>query len=630
MAASQFTPWNRVGDGETLPAEDVRSVCVIGAGASGLVAAKYLKEAGYKVTIVEQAQAIGGVFDSRTYDDARLVSSTYLTAFSDLRMGPDDKPHPKPHVSAVEYVEYLREYCRRFELERLMRLGTRVLRVERRSDGGYHVEVATQAGEQDGVVQSDASRRDERTKGVQSYPYRPEGSATCPDGANGTASDTAHKGSVAETSILEFDAVCICCGVHEVPYVPHIDGAETFTGHALHSSSYKDKSVFRDKRALVLGCGESGMDIAYRAVQEASEAAISIRNGLLAVPHDGWGGLPLDTLICNLCEHSYEHWWCHAKHLKWRLTTYVIRVMFLLSTGTSIGYSQWTGRVKDVARGHHILCKSTAALPYINRPFKQKSWRRFVWWWAEKKVDKSITSFPAPAKIQGDTVTFVDGRQMQVDVLVYATGYRQCFPFLKKGRSEHKLPTGHPRGPEDALPSDHLIVDPAEPRLAFIGFVRPNVGAIPPMSELQVMWWIERLRGHIPRARAPPSYGLLGRKLVYGVDYGNYMHQVAAEFGAAPSLSTLSSNPRALLAYCLGQAYITFFRLTGPFATKHSWHVASTELFTPVVQRGFVANAIFIATMAAFGAVSLVALVVESVATFVLKLAALGKLQKVA
>eukprot|EP00965_Chrysotila_dentata_P094081 3109458-Pleurochrysis_carterae.AAC.2 len=50
---------------------------------------------------------------------------------------------------------------------------------------------------------------DERTKGVQSYPYRPEGSATCPDGANGTASDTAHKGSVAETSILEFDAVCV-------------------------------------------------------------------------------------------------------------------------------------------------------------------------------------------------------------------------------------------------------------------------------------------------------------------------------------------------------------------------------------------------------------------------------------
>ena len=42
----------------------------------------------------------------------------------------------------------------------------------------------------------------------------------------------------------------------------------------------------------------------------------------------------------------------------------------------------------------------------------------------------------------------------------------------------------------------------------------------------QVMWWIERLRGHIRAGRSAPSYGLLGKKLEYGVDYGMYMHQV--------------------------------------------------------------------------------------------------------
>ena len=60
------------------------------------------------------------------------------------------------------------------------------------------------------------------------------------------------------------------------------------------------------------------------------------------------------------------------------------------------------------------------------------------------------------------------------------------------------------------------------------------------MSELQVMWWIQRLRGKVARTSTPPSYGLLGRKLTYGVDYGNYMHQLAAEFGGAPSLRTLA------------------------------------------------------------------------------------------
>ena len=35
----------------------------------------------------------------------------------------------------------------------------------------------------------------------------------------------------------------------------------------LHSSEYKDKSLFAGKRVLIVGCGETGMDLAYRAVQ---------------------------------------------------------------------------------------------------------------------------------------------------------------------------------------------------------------------------------------------------------------------------------------------------------------------------------------------------------------------------
>uniref|UniRef100_A0A7S0LD88 Flavin-containing monooxygenase n=2 Tax=Coccolithus braarudii TaxID=221442 RepID=A0A7S0LD88_9EUKA len=401
--------------------------------------------------------------------------------------------------------------------------------------------------------------------------------------------------------------------------MPHIDGIETFSGKMLHSSAYKDASIFKGKRVLVLGCGESGMDIAYRAVHQASEAAISIRNGMLAVPHDGWGGLPLDTLICNVAEHSYEHWWCHKHHLKWRLTTFVIRIMFFLSSGTSTGYNQWVGRVKRVERGHHILCKSVAALPYMNRPVKQKSWRRFIWWWAEPEVDRSIYSYPAVSSISGSTVTFSDGRAMDVDVLVYATGYTQSFPFLPKSANSRK--EGLARGDDASLPSDHLIIEPDEPTLAFIGFVRPNVGAIPPMSELQVMWWIERMRGNIPAKRERPSYGLLGRKLVYGVDYGNYMHQVASEFGASPTLTTLCRSPCALAAYCLGQAYISFFKLQGPFESAAAWRVSRTELLQPVIQRGLAANVIFVVTMLAFGWVSLVALCVELVCTGARKIA---------
>eukprot|EP00966_Prymnesium_polylepis_P022864 525971-Prymnesium_polylepis.1 len=59
---------------------------------------------------------------------------------------------------------------------------------------------------------------------------------------------------------------------------------------------------------------------------------------------------------------------------------------------------------------------------------------------------------------------------------------------------------GGARGAEDPLPSEHFIVSPAEPTLSFIGFVRPNVGAIPPMAELQVRPARWPVRGTAPRA----------------------------------------------------------------------------------------------------------------------------------
>lgn len=257
----------------------------------------------------------------------------------------------------------------------------------------------------------------------------------------------------------------------------------------------------------------------------------------------------------------------------------------------------------------------------------RKTWRHRLWSWLDpphKRVDKDILTFPAPAKIEGRRVTFVDGTTFEADVLVYATGYCQRFPFLEPvscpppaaggaGEAGGWRGGSGARGEEDPLPSEHFIVSAEEPTLAFLGFVRPNVGAIPPMSELQVLWWIEKLRGRIAAGHAPPSYGLLGKKLVYGVDYGNYMHQLAAEFGAVPSLWSLARRPRVLVAYCLGQAYVSFFRLQGPFASQEAWEVAATELYAPVLRRGIATNLVFLAVMLVFGSMSAALCAAEAV-----------------
>ena len=60
----QVTPWCVVtpdaASADTLPGADVKEIAVIGAGPSGLVAAKHLTAAGYKVTIYEKSSSIGG------------------------------------------------------------------------------------------------------------------------------------------------------------------------------------------------------------------------------------------------------------------------------------------------------------------------------------------------------------------------------------------------------------------------------------------------------------------------------------------------------------------------------------------------------------------------------------------
>jgi dimethylaniline monooxygenase (N-oxide forming) len=84
---------------------------VIGAGPSGLVAAKVLLEHEFRnekvdVVIVEEGSKIGGTFVNKTYEGSCLVSSKYISCFSDFREGQETEDHP----TICHYVDYL-EVC---------------------------------------------------------------------------------------------------------------------------------------------------------------------------------------------------------------------------------------------------------------------------------------------------------------------------------------------------------------------------------------------------------------------------------------------------------------------------------------------------------------------------------------
>ena len=213
-----------------------KQVCVIGAGVSGLAAAKAFAEHGHKVTIIEKSGNLGGVWDpARCYPDVQTQSPKDLYRYTDQAM-PDTYPEwPKgPQVHA-----YLSDYARGHGLDRRMRLKTSVVAMNRRTDGkpGWTLEL---------------------------------------EAPNGKASE-------------DFDFVAICTGQFSEPQALSLPGEGAFKaqgGQILHSSAYNDASLAKGRKMVVLGGSKSATDIAVNTVDSgASEVTIVYREPVWRIPY---------------------------------------------------------------------------------------------------------------------------------------------------------------------------------------------------------------------------------------------------------------------------------------------------------------------------------------------------------
>jgi hypothetical protein len=92
----------------------------------------------------------------------------------------------------------------------------------------------------------------------------------------------------------------------------------------------------------------------------------------------------------------------------------------------------------------------------------------------------------------GRTVSFVDGSEKEIDLVVYCTGYKMTFPFF-----DPKILSA----PENRLPLYRRVASAERPGLYFIGFIQP-LGPIMPLAEAQCEWVADLLGG---RATLPPA-----------------------------------------------------------------------------------------------------------------------------
>ena len=202
--------------------------CIIGAGPSGLTAAKNLKQAGIPFDCFERQDDIGGLWNygkpsSSIYRSTHLISSKPLTQYIDFPM-PKTYPDYPSHEQALAY---FRSYAEHFGLHEHIQLNTAVERVER-----------------------------------------------MPRGWRVTLND--------QSSPRIYRAVIVANGHHWDPLFPDFPGE--FSGQTLHSGDYKTPDALHNRRVLVIGAGNSGCDIAVESAQNAAATFHSMRRGYHFIP----------------------------------------------------------------------------------------------------------------------------------------------------------------------------------------------------------------------------------------------------------------------------------------------------------------------------------------------------------
>lgn len=209
-----------------------RKFCIIGAGSSGLVAAKTFAEFGIDFDCLEAASDIGGLWNIGTsagavYETTHLVSSASSTGFDDFPLKAVGDVYVE-YPNHAQVVTYLRCYARHFGILDRISFNTPVESARPLPDGSWSIEVR---GEQ--------------------------------------APRTYH-------------GVIVANGHHAKPRWPELPGK--FAGELIHSHDYKTPRQLRDKRVLVIGGGNSGSDITIDAVHAGAGTSLSLRRGLWFTP----------------------------------------------------------------------------------------------------------------------------------------------------------------------------------------------------------------------------------------------------------------------------------------------------------------------------------------------------------
>jgi ABC-type multidrug transport system ATPase subunit len=433
-------------------------IAIIGAGASGITACQVLQSRGIPFDCFEKGSGVGGLWRyendsgmSSAYDCLHINTSREAMSYRAYPM-PEDYPDYPHHTRVLSYLE---DYVEHFGLRDSIRFRTAVERVEC-VDGEWRVRWR----EADG-----------------------------------------------EPRTARYAAVLVASGHHWDPRWPDPELPGAFAGRELHSHDYRTAEEFAGANVLVVGIGDSAMDIASDLSRVANSTYITARRGAWIVPRY-LGSAPLDQVGRRLQSRLPI-----AREVATGPLFALARSFFAWRVGLIQGRPQDHGLPQpDHKLGRGEVTVSSEILTRIGQGRVQPK--------------------PWIAHREGRRVHFEDGSVEKVDTIVYCTGYNLSFPFLGS-----RIVAPDPQG----MALYRRVVDPAWPGLYFIGLVNV-LGPVNPLSEMQSEWVADLLEARIglpPRVsmrkaiakedrRRRRRYGS-SPKYAFHVDQVPYLHVLQRE-----------------------------------------------------------------------------------------------------
>ncbi|KAK4419990.1 Indole-3-pyruvate monooxygenase YUCCA6 [Sesamum alatum] len=331
---------------------------IVGAGPSGLAAAACLKEKGVPSLIIERSNCIASLWQLKTYDRLKLHLPKEFCELPLMSFPPDFPTYP----TKQQFVQYLEAYARRFEIRPVFN-------------------------------QSVVSAEYDKSVGVWRVRTAAEAEYLC-------------------------RWLIVATGENAEAVVPWIEGMEEFGGDVVHTSRYKSGGVYKGKKVLVVGCGNSGMEVCLDLCNHNATPSLVVRDTVHILPQQMLGTSTFGLSMWLL------------KWLPMRLVDRFLLVVSRLLLGDT---------------GRFGLCR-----PHLG-PLELKNLSGKTPVLDVGTLDKikngDIKVLPGIQRLGQQSVEFVDGRTENFDAIILATGYKSNVPCWLKESEMFSEKDGLPKRP---------------------------------------------------------------------------------------------------------------------------------------------------------------------------------------